>query len=99
MSERKDSKPNADLETVIPNRTGRDLHDKDGATEGHIRVETYEGIGTRIYVDLFDSEEKDVDKAHITSESFAHSAEGADEATRFLQENGFKVTARLASSA
>jgi hypothetical protein len=98
MSEGKNSKPSGDIETVIPDRTGRDLRDKNGATDGYIRVETYEGIGTRIYVDLFDSKEKDADKAHITSESFAHSAEGADEATTFLHENGFKVTARLASS-
>lgn len=91
MDDGKDSKPSADLETLIPNRAGQDLRDENGATDGHIRVETYKGIGTRIYVDFFDSNEKDADKAHITSESFAHSEEGAKEATEFLQENGFRV--------
>jgi len=98
MSDGKDSKPSAELVTVIPNRTGQDLRDEDGATDGYIRVETYKGIGTRVYVDFFDSKEKDADKAHITSESFAYSAKGADEASEFLQENGFRVTARLRPS-
>ena len=91
MSDDKDSKPGTYLETVIPSRIGKDLRDKAGETDGHIRVETYKGIGTRIYVDLFDSKEKDANKAHITSESFAHSDEGADEATRFLQKGSFNV--------
>jgi len=95
MSERKDSESNADLETVVPNRTGRDLRDKDGDTDGHIRVETYKGIGTRIYVDFFGSKENDADKPYITSESFAHSDEGAEEATKFLQENGFNIELTL----
>ena len=98
MSEGKDSKPSGDLETVIPDRAGKDIQDKDGAIDGHVRVETYNGIGTRIYVDLFDSEEEDANKAHITSESFAYSDDGADDATKFLRENGFKVTATLGSS-
>ena len=91
MSEDNDSKPNADLETVIPDRAGKDIFDKDGTTDGHIRVETYGGIGTRIYVDLFDSNEEDANKAYITSESFAYSDEGTDEATKFLQKNGFSI--------
>ena len=95
MSDGKGSKPSGDLETVIPNRAGQDLRDKEGAIDGHVRIETYKGIGTRIYVDLFDSKEKDANEAHITSESFAHSDKGANEATKFLQENGFMVTARL----
>ena len=91
MSDGNDSKPSEGFETVIPNRAGQDLRDEDGATDGHIRVETYKRIGTRIYIDFFDSKEKDADEAYIASESFAHSDKGAKEATEFLQENGFRV--------
>ena len=61
----------------------------------HIRIERCKESGTNIYVDLFASKVKDADEAHITSESFPWTDEGASEATKFLQENGFRVVVML----
>jgi len=91
----KDNKPDKDFKIVIPTRTGTDLQNNDKTIDGHIRIETYKQLGTSIYVDLFVSAMRDADEAHITSESFLHSIEGADEATKFLQENGFQVAVMI----
>ncbi len=80
-----------DVETVVPTRRGTDLQTKDGKIDGHIRIESYKNVGTMIYVDLFVSAVSDPDEAHITSEAFPWSDAGANDATKFLQENGFKV--------
>jgi transposase-like protein len=50
---------------------------------------------TNIFVDIFASKVKNADEAHITSESFPWSDDGAGEATKFLQENGFRVVVML----
>ena len=88
---RKSTRPRGELERVIPARMGRDLYNKDGTLDAHIRIESYKEIGTDIYVDLFDSSIEDANEAHITSESFQYEASGATQATEFLQENGFRV--------
>lgn len=80
---------------VVPTRAGRDLDSRDGKKDGHIRIETYKGVGTRIYVDLFDSSVKDADRAHLKSADFEWTDEGANEATQFLQKNGFQVVVML----
>ena len=89
MSSRK-----GDFKVVIPTRAGTDLENSDKTIDGHIMIEKY-GRRTSIYVDLFSSKVKDADEAHITSESFVWSDGGANEATRFLQENGFRVVVML----
>ena len=63
--------------------------------DAHIRIENYPGLGTRIYVDVFSSLIRDAYEAHLESESFPWDDMGADEATRFLQDNGFKVAVLL----
>ena len=80
-----------DFKVVVPTRAGTDLENSDKTVDGHIRIEKYKGVGTNIFVDLFASKVKDADEAHITSEEFPWSDEGAAEATKFLQENGFRV--------
>lgn len=80
---------------MIPTRAGKDLANQDGTIDGHIRIEKYNQVGTNIYVDLFASKVKDANEAHITSEDFPWTDEGAGEATRFLQENGFRVVVML----
>jgi hypothetical protein len=83
------------FDLVVPTRGGRDLQSKDGKIDGHIRIESYKGVGTKIYVDLFVSAVKDPDEAHVTSESFPWTDEGAKEVTKFLRENGFQVAVAI----
>jgi hypothetical protein len=83
------------FDVVIPTRKGRDLRSDDQQIDGHIRIESYKQVGTNIYVDLFVSKVKEADEAHITSESFPWSDEGANEATKFLQESGFHVVVMI----
>ena len=95
---RKRSEPTVragDFQTIIPTRTGRDLTNMDETEDAHIRIETYKAIGTRIYVDVFDSSVQDPSAAHIVSEMFPWSDEGADEATQFLQKHKFRVAVVL----
>lgn len=80
---------------IIPTRAGQDLDSVNGKLDGHIRIETYRELGTRIYVDLFDSSVRDANSAHIDSLLFPWTDEGADEATRFLQSRGFRVAIAL----
>jgi hypothetical protein len=89
------SRRGEDFDVVVPTRAGKDLQSKDGKIDGHIRIESYKGVGTKIYVDLFVSAVRDPDKAHITSESFPWTDGGAKEATKFLQENGFQVAVAI----
>jgi phosphoserine phosphatase len=70
------------------------LENGDKTIDGQIRIEKYKDIATKIYADLFASKVKDADEAHITSESFPWS-DGAGEATKFLQENGFRVVVMI----
>ncbi len=88
-------RPKGDFELVIPSTAGRDLHNKDRTLNAHVRVETYKQSGTAIYVDLFDSSIADADEAHILSESFPYDDSGAKEATKFLQDDGFRVILAL----
>ena len=83
-----------DFKVIVPTRAGTDLENGDKTIDGHIRIEKY-GQQTNIYVDLFASKVKDAGVAHITSESFLWSDEGAGEATKFLQENGFRVVVMI----
>jgi len=95
MSRRGSLNRKRDYEVVIPTRGGKDLTNEDGTVDGHIRIERYKQVGTNIYVDLFASKVKDADEAHITSEAFSWTDEGANEATKFLQENGFQVVVMI----
>jgi hypothetical protein len=80
---------------VIPRRKGTDISNHDGSVDGHIRIETYEGVGTKIYVDLFDSSIKNATKAHMRSEAFPCTEEGTSKATCLLERYGFAVIIRL----
>lgn len=80
---------------MIPTRAGRDIQNQDNTVDGHIRIETYKKIGTEIYVDLFDSAIEDPTDAHIESQSFDHTDEGARDATEFLQGKGFSVVVMI----
>ena len=71
------------------------MENRDKTKDGHIRIEAYKQIGTDIYVDLFDSAMKDPNEAHLTSESYPWTDEGADEATRFLQKHGFRIVVMI----
>lgn len=84
-----------DFKVIVPTRAGKDLENNDKTIDGHIRIEKFKGAGTSIFVDLFASKVKEANEAHITSEEFAWSDEGAGEATKFLQENGFRVVVML----
>lgn len=78
-------------QVVVPTRAGRDLESEDGKKDAHIRIETYEQMGTNIFVDIFDSAIEDANRAHLISQVFHWNNEGADEATRFLQMHGFRA--------
>ncbi len=84
-----------DFKIIVPTRRGTDLENQNKTVDGHVRIEDYAGLGTSIYVDLFVSKVSNADEAHITSESFPWSDAGAIEATKFLQENGFRVVVVL----
>lgn len=66
-----------------------------GKVDGHIRIETYPGVGTQIYVDLFDSSIREAGRAHIESRLFPWTDKGAREATKYLQDWGFRVVVAL----
>jgi hypothetical protein len=78
-------------DVVVPTRVGKDLESEDGKKDAHIRIETYKQVGTNIFVDVFDSAIEDANKAHLISQAFQWNNEGGDEATRFLQKQGFRV--------
>ena len=80
---------------VVPTRSGRDLDSNDGTRDAHIRIERYKEVSTDIYVDIFDSTVKDPNKAHKVSETFPWTDEGADQATRFLQKQGFRTAVMI----
>jgi hypothetical protein len=80
---------------IIPTRFGTDIENQDGTLDAHIRIETYRGVGTNLFVDLFDSSIRDASEAHLKSEVFPWTDEGADRATRFLQRHGFRVVVML----
>lgn len=88
-------KSHGNYEVIVPSRAGTDLHNRDKTIDGHIRIETYKETGTNIYVDLFLSKIQRASDAHITSESFPWTSDGANEATRFLQENGFRLVVAI----
>ncbi len=85
------TRPKGDFELVIPTRAGRDLHNEDKTLDAHVRVESYRQVGTAIYIDLFDSGIADANEAHILSESFPYDDSGADEASKLLKDDGFRV--------
>jgi len=76
---------------IIPTVRGTDLFSEDGRLDGHVRIETYKQVGTRIFVDLFDSSIKDADEAHLLSDFFQLNEDGALQATSFLKRFGFNV--------
>jgi hypothetical protein len=86
----------AEDRVVIPTFDGEDIFDSTGRYDGHVRVEHYEQLGTKIYVDLFDSSIDLATKAHVDSEFFNYNVRGAKEATEFLSANGFKVELKIA---
>ena len=79
------------FQIVIPTRRGKDLQSAVQAKDAHVRIEAYKNIGTNIFVDVFNTAFEDPDVAHLVSEAFPWSDQGANEATRFLQEHGFHV--------
>ena len=86
---------NSESEVVVPTRGGKDLENMDKTKDAHIRIETYKEVGTNVYVDLFDSAVEDPNGAHITSEIFPWTDDGADLATRFLQKHSFRVSVMI----
>lgn len=76
---------------IIPTRYGNDLLNAVQNKDAHVRIEAYKQIGANLFVDVFDSAIEDPNEAHIVSEAFPWSDQGADEATQFLQEHGFHV--------
>ena len=70
--------------TVIPTSAGIDLFSIDRKYDAHIRVEKFQGE-KQITVDVFDSMEKNADAAHIDSQEFPYTQEGAAEAEDYLR--------------
>lgn len=67
---------------------GRDF--KGPETDIHVRKERFDGENV-IVVDVFDNRIKDAEKAHITSESFPFTKNGARGATKFIQDEGIRA--------
>jgi hypothetical protein len=80
---------------LIPTRRGKDIRSWDEAFDGHIRIETYTGVGTDIYVDIFDSALLDAAAAQIVSACFPLTDTGANAATEFLNRIGFRVVVAI----
>jgi hypothetical protein len=95
MNERKSPDPQRNALVIIPTRRGTDRENAAKTKDAHVRIETYKQIGTNIYVDIFDSAIEDPNEAHLVSEMFTWTDEGANEATRFLQKHGFQVAVVL----
>lgn len=85
----------ANFEIVNPTRRGTDSENATKTMDAHVRVETYKQVGTNVYVDIFNSAIEDPNEAHLISELFHWTDEGAEEATRFLQKRGFRVAVML----
>lgn len=81
--------------TVVPTRAGKDLENQEGTKDAHLRIESYRDVGTNIYVDVFDSAIRDSNLAHIDSRIFQWTDTGADQATRYLQNHGFRVAVMI----
>ena len=79
------------VDIVIPTRRGKDLQSEERSIDGHIRIETYDAVGTRLFLDLFTSNVRLEEGAHTNSLDFPYSEVGADEATKLLQKLGFRV--------
>ena len=76
--------------TIRPTRQGRDLTSRDRKYDAHVRLETM--MGERlIAADVFDSRIVGAKRAHLESDSFPATVEGAREATDFLRNYGFAV--------
>jgi hypothetical protein len=86
---------NSSFEIVVPTRRGRDLQSAVQERDAHVRIEAYRQIGTNIFIDVFDSTIGDPDEAHLVSEAFPWTDQGAEGATRFLQEYGFRVAVMI----
>lgn len=70
--------------------TGTDVVSPVERLDGHVRLEGA-GKGARIYVDLFQSDMEDAEEAHVSSESFPATKEGARAATDYLRARRFHV--------
>ena len=78
---------------VTPTTRGRDLESTDKKHDAHIRLEKYRSDRRpSIYVDIFDSSIKSATKAHVESEFFPLTKQGAADASDFLLGYGFDVT-------
>jgi hypothetical protein len=84
-----------DTLVTIPTRVGKDLENQNGTKDAHIRIEGYNGIGTNIFVDVFDSAIRNSNQAHIDSQMLPWTDSGADQATRYLQSYGFRVAVMI----
>ena len=84
---------------VIPTRVGKDLDNQDRTIDSHIRIETYKHNETNIYVDIFDSCIEDASQAYLTSETFPYTKSGSNEASKYLQNIGFRVQVDITRNA
>jgi hypothetical protein len=81
---------------VTPTARGRDLDSSDHRHDAHIRLERFEGDRKDVItVDVFDSSVKDAKKAHVESEAFPVTKQGAADASDFLLGYGFEAKVRL----
>lgn len=78
--------PGPTARVVRPTRRGMDLTNLTETRDAHVRI-----LDDAISVDVFDSTVEDHDDAHLESEEFSNTDEGAMEATEFLRSFAFDV--------
>lgn len=74
----------AERKSCNPNKQGKVLSSAEGSYDAHQRLE-----GGEIMIDVFESREKDPDKAYVETQSFSNDWQGKREAEQFLQSYGF----------
>lgn len=82
---------------VTPTDRGRDVDSIDRTYDAHIRTEKVDGE-RMIAVDIFDSSVKNSNRAHVESDLFEATIQGAEEAQGLLEEYGFTVRVRSPQS-
>ena len=84
----------AEPQEVAVTEEGTDLHSEDGKFDAHIRAEKDpEGVH-QITVDVFDSRVRDNNRAHVDSELFDNTNQGAADAEDYLLGYGFRYRVR-----
>lgn len=90
-AEEEDTEDNPAPQAIVPTKAGTDLvggKTDQGKFDGHVRLEDDEGV-LKIAVDIFDSKIKDSSKAWVEGDLFDPTAQGAADATEFIQGYGF----------